>query len=148
MNKILTDKNSADEVWFIYDGECPICASVSRAYKIKKALGNLHILDGRQEKNHPLIKEINALGLDLDKGMVIKFKNTHYHAAAALQVMALLGTNSSLFNRINSYIFRSKFLSKLCYPIFRVGRNLALCCKGVGQIKNLGSNSNSGESPL
>lgn len=138
MNKTSTDKNSENEVWFVYDGECPICKAVAQAYKIKKALGILHILDARKEKNHPIMREINSLGLDLDKGMVIKFKNTHYHAVDALHVMALLGTNSGWFNRINSYIFRSKFLSKLCYPIFRSGRNFALWCKGVRQVKNLG----------
>ena len=137
MNKVATDRNSEEKVWLVYDGECPICANVSKAYKIKKTLGSLQVLDARTEKNHPIMREINSLNLDLDQGMVIKFKNTHYHAVDALHVMALLGTNSGLFNRINSYIFRSKFLAKLCYPIFRSGRNFALWCKGVKQIRNL-----------
>lgn len=137
MHETPTDKNHKNEVWFVYDGECPICSQTARFYRIKEATGNLHILDARIAQDHPLIQEINHLGFDLDKGMVIKFQNTLYHGSDALHVMALLGTNSDLFNRLNSYIFRSKFLSKLCYPLLRIARNFALRCKNVEQIKNL-----------
>ena len=92
--------NNKDDVWFVYDGECPICTSASRAYRIKEALGNLYTIDARADKNHPIMKEINSLGLNIDQGMVIKFKNTHYHGVEALHIMALLGTNSGLFNRL------------------------------------------------
>ena len=127
----------SDDVWFVYDGQCPICSNVAKAYKIKKAVGNLHALDARENKNHPLMQEINALHLDIDQGMVIKFQNTLYHGVDALHVMALLGTDSGLFNKINSTIFKSKILAKIFYPTLRTLRNFVLWSKGIKKIKNL-----------
>jgi len=126
-----------DEVWIVYDGECPICSNVAKAYKIKEAVGILHTLDARENKNHPLMQEINSLNLDIDKGMVIKFQNTCYHGVDAIHIMALLGTNSGLFNKINSTIFQSKILAKIFYPLLRCLRNFLLWCKGVKKIENL-----------
>ncbi len=137
MNKISIKSDKKEVVWFVYDGQCPICASTARAYKIKESLGQLNTLDARKEKDHEIMREINSLGLNIDEGMVIKFQNTHFAGADALNVMALLGTNSTLFNRVNSYIFKSKLLSKICYPFFKAARNFILFCKGVGKINNL-----------
>ena len=129
------------EVWFIYDGQCPLCLMGATHFKVRKALGELHLLDAREEPNHPVMQEINRLGHDLDYGMVIKFQNTCYQGADALQVMAMLGTNHGWFNRINAQLFRSRTLSKILYPFFRLTRDLLLKLKGVQPINNLrGSN--------
>lgn len=126
-----------DEVWFIYDGQCPICSNFAKACKIKEAAGNLQTLDARQNKNHPLMQEIKALNLDIDEGMVIKFRGTYYHGSDALHVMALLGTDSDVFNKINAMIFKSKILAKIFYPLLRSLRNFVLWCKGIKKIQNL-----------
>ena len=87
--------------------------------------------NAREEINHPIMAEIKARGIDLDQGMVVKFQDTCYHGADALNVMALLGTSSGWLNRMNATLFRSKTLSTFCYPAMRVARNLALLIKGV-----------------
>ena len=86
----------------------------------------------------PVMREIDACGLNLDEGMVIKFQDTCYHGADALHVMALLGTRHGWFNRMNAWLFRSKRISTLVYPFMRAARNLALRFKGVSKIGNLG----------
>ena len=121
-------------IWFVYDGECPICVGFSKIYRVKKAVGDFQVLDARKDVNHFVMREINSRGLNLNEGMVIKFKNNFYHGSDALHLMALLGSNYGFLNRFNSYLFRSKFLSKLFYPLFRSLRNFALFCKGVGKI--------------
>jgi predicted DCC family thiol-disulfide oxidoreductase YuxK len=126
------------DVWFVYDGECPLCSAAAHALRIRQAVGHLHLVDARIETSHPIIKEVRDLNLDLDEGMVIKFRETHYHGADALHVMAMLGTGRGWFNRLNAVLFRSKLLSRLCYPSLRAGRNLLIRLRGVEKIDNLG----------
>jgi len=130
-------KTGAGEIWFVYDGDCPFCRTAASLYKVKEAVGKLHIIDARKEKNHPVVLEIIQKRLSLDEGMIIKFNNTYYHGADALHIMALLGSSSDLLNGINSLLFRSKSLSKLLYPLMRGMRNMALRIKGITPINNL-----------
>lgn len=128
---------STGDVWFVYDGQCPLCTMGSTHFKVRAAVGKLHLLDAREQPDHLLMQEINRLGLNLDEGMVIKFKNTCYQGADALHIMAMLGTDSGWFNRINACMFRSKTLSALFYPSFRSARNLLLKLRSVEKINNL-----------
>jgi predicted DCC family thiol-disulfide oxidoreductase YuxK len=130
------DQQSGD-VWFVYDGDCPICSVAAHALRIRKAVGNLHIVNARNDTSNPVLQEIKDLRLDLDEGMVIKFRDTCYHGADALHVMAMLGTGRGWFNRVNALLFRSKFLSAFCYPSMRAGRNLLIRLRGVPRIDNL-----------
>jgi len=131
------EQTKAEAVWFVYDGQCPLCMMGATHFKVRKAIGELHLLDAREQPEHPLIQEINRLGLNLDEGMVIKFKDTCYQGADALHVMAMLCTDSGWFNRINGCMFKSKALSALFYPSFRGARNLLLKLRSVEKINNL-----------
>ncbi len=130
-------EESRPSVWFVYDGDCPICAMAGHALRIKKNIGTLQIINARESREHPLVQEINARGLDLDEGMVLKYQGVCYHGEDALHMMALLGAERGWFNRMNRLLFSSKPLARLCYPAMRAGRNLLLRLKGVGKIRNL-----------
>lgn len=125
------------DVWFVYDGDCPLCSVAAHALRIRKAVGNLHLVDARSALDHPILREVRERKLDLDQGMVIKFRDTCYHGADALQVMALLGTGQGWFNRLNALLFRSKTLSRIFYPPMRAVRNLLIRLRGVDKIGNL-----------
>ena len=135
----MTDLNegSKGDVWFVYDGDCPLCTTAAKALRIRQAVGTLHLVNAREDSSHPVMQEIQARRLNLDVGMVIKFQNTCYHGADALHVMALLGTGHGWFNRMNAWLFRSKTLSRLLYPSMREARNLFLRLTGVSKIDNL-----------
>ena len=124
-------------VWFVYDGDCPICAMAAQALKIKQAVGELHLVNARDNRDHPLVAEINRRNLDLDEGMIIKYRGVFYHGRDALHFMALFGGNSGWFNRMNAILFKSKAVAGLCYPLMRTGRNLLLRLRGVPKIRNL-----------
>jgi predicted DCC family thiol-disulfide oxidoreductase YuxK len=126
------------EIWFVYDGECPICQTAARAFKIRKAVGTLHLVNARSDLAHPVLAEVNLAALDLDQGMVIKYGGTLYHGADALQMMALLGSNTGWLNRINALLFKNKTIARISYPFMRAARNLAIAIKGRGKIRNLG----------
>ena len=85
--------------------------------------------------NHtPVVDEIHRLGLDMDEGFVLKINDDYYHGADAINRLALITTNAGLFNRINYYIFGSRRLSRLLYPVLRSGRNALLFLLGKKKI--------------
>lgn len=129
---------SQNDVYFVYDGDCPLCSSAAMAFRIRDAVGTLRLINAREDQHHPVVREINARRLNLDDGMVIKFHDTCYHGADALNVMAMIGTDRGWFNRLNVLLFRSKTLSALLYPAMRAARNLLIRVRGVSKINNLG----------
>lgn len=129
--------NAKGDVWYVYDGECPLCRMAARSLRIRKAVGTLHLINAREAPHHPVINEINTLGLSLDEGSVIKFGDTYYHGGDVMLVMGLLGSPGGWFNRMNALLFRSRTFSRFCYPAIRGCRNILLWLKGTGQIRNL-----------
>jgi predicted DCC family thiol-disulfide oxidoreductase YuxK len=128
-------ENSNNEVWLVYDGDCPICKPTANALKIRAAVGTLHLVNAREPH---LLEEIKKAQLNLDEGMVVKFKNTLYCGADAQYVLAMIGTKSDWFNRVNVLLFRSQFIARLVYPLLRNARNMLLKMKGITKLNNLG----------
>ncbi len=42
-------------VWFVYDGDCPMCNTAAHAFRIKQEHGYLHLVNARETKDDPLI---------------------------------------------------------------------------------------------
>jgi hypothetical protein len=108
----------------IYDGECIFCKKYVSYYQLKKTVGLLQIVNAREVPL--LIKELNIMGIDIDKGMVFIHKDSIYHGSEAIHMLALLSTKSDIFNKINSKIFSCKLLSQLLYPLLKLGRTITL----------------------
>ncbi|HET8706434.1 MAG TPA: DCC1-like thiol-disulfide oxidoreductase family protein, partial [Pseudomonadales bacterium] len=124
-------------IWFIYDGECPICNYAAHAFKIRQRYGELHLLDARTQQAHPLLQSINQRGLDLDEGMVIFHDGRFYHGKTALRFMAQFGEQEGVFNWFNKALFWSDFLATLLYPWMRAVRNALIRVLGKAKIDNL-----------
>lgn len=126
-----------DKVQIVYDGECPFCDNYCKLVRIKDTAGQVELVDARE--NTQIMKEITALGMDIDDGMVVKMNGQIYYGAEAIHVLSLISSRSGFFNRLNYHIFKSKKLSKILYPILRDCRNLALWMLGKSRIDNLGT---------
>lgn len=124
-------------VWFIYDGDCPICTHAAEALRIKEKYGSLTVLDARENKDHLLIDEIKKRKLDLDEGMVIYVDGQLYHGKEALKFMARHGEANNPFMFFFKGLFWSDTLSQLMYPWMRGVRNWLLRQKNVERIDNL-----------
>ena len=124
-------------IYFVYDGECPICHMGADLYKVRQSVGMLKTVNARIEKDHLVMQEINQARLNLDEGMVIKYNNQLYQGEEALHLMAMIGANSGWFNRFNNALYKSKLLTKLSYPVMKIARSIALKLKGSGKIHNL-----------
>lgn len=129
----------ADEagIWFIYDGDCPLCNSAAQALRLKQKYGALHLINARASEDNPLIREVNQRGLDLDEGMVIYAGGRFYHGKEALTFMASHGDARNVFTALCKVFGSSGALSSLTYPWMRGTRNWLLQRRRIGRIDNL-----------
>lgn len=125
------------EIWFVYDGDCPLCTNAALALSIKKSYGHLNLLNARETFDHPLIQEINSRAYDLDEGMVIYDGSHFYHGKDALSFMAKFGDNQGFFNLFNKTLFWSDIIAEITYPWMRGLRNLLIRRKQILPIDNL-----------
>lgn len=132
---MLMNNSPQDEIWLVYDGECPVCKTYCKYVRIKEAVGILHLIDAR--KPSLIMDEITAAGLDIDQGMVVKFKNTIYYGADAIRIVTLLSGSSGFFNRVNYLFFSSKLAANVFYPLGKAFRNVVLKVMGIKYIENL-----------
>ena len=119
---------SAGEAFLYYDGDCPFCSAYVRYVRLREAVGTLTLVNLRE--GGPGAEEVMARGFDFDEGMVLKLGGDYYHGDDCIHMLALLSSDSSLFNRMNALIFRSPRRARLLYPILRSGRNLTLTLLG------------------
>ncbi len=124
-----------EEILLIYDKECPACDNYCRMVRIRQSLGQLRIINARD--NTDAMQEITLRGLDIDQGMVLKMGEQLYYGSDAIHTLALISSRSGLFNRLNHWIFKSEKRSKMLYPILRFCRNFLLKCLGKTKINNL-----------
>lgn len=124
-------------VWFLYDGECPLCRSVAHAVRLKKHYGSIHLIDARHATDHPLYVEATERGLDLDEGMVIFADGRFHHGRSALTFVSRFGDPGDPLTLVSKALFRSRTIAAGVYPWLRGIRNALLRRRGVGQIDNL-----------
>jgi len=132
----MTDK----PILLIYDKECPACHFYCQIVRIRQSVGELVLIDARE--NPAVLQEISAKGLDIDQGMVLKMDGQLYYGADAIHLLALLSGRSGVFNRLNYWLFRSKKVAAILYPILRSCRNLLLKILGKTKINNLKQEDN------
>jgi predicted DCC family thiol-disulfide oxidoreductase YuxK len=124
----------------VYDKECPACNNYCQLIRIQESLGELNIINAREDSDY--MTEVTERGLDIDQGMVLKIGDEIYYGADAMHKLALMSTRSGLFNRVNYWIFKSGTLSRIIYPVLKFFRNLLLRMLGKTRINNLGVTGN------
>jgi len=114
---------SPSSLWLVYDGDCPFCSATARMYRLRKSVGDLVVVDARTAGDTPLMREIAARGLDLNDGIVASFGGRLYHGADALHLLAMLGSDSGVVNRLNVLLFRNRTTAGAAYPFMKAARN-------------------------
>src|SRR5690606_11075971 len=129
-----------EEILLVYDRECPACNAYCQVVNIRESVGDLRIVDAREDSE--VMREITSQGLDIDQGMVLKMGGQLYYGADAIHALALIGSRSGILNRMNYWMFKSKTASSVLYPILRFCRNLLLKILGKTKINNLNIEGN------
>ncbi|XKE46943.1 CIA30 family protein [Halomonas organivorans] len=119
----------------VYDGDCPMCRRYVRRQRIRRDVGELELIDGRQESEAR--RELSTLGIDLDQGFALQVGDRWYHGGEALHRLTLLGTRSGVFNRLMYRLFASRQRTARLYPGLRACRNALLRLMRVAPIGNL-----------
>ena len=128
------------EILLIYDKECPACNAYCQIVRIRESVGDLKIIDAREQSD--VLDEITDRGLDIDQGMVLKMGDQLYYGSDAIHALALISSRSGIFNRFNYWMFKSEVISSWLYPMLRFCRNLLLKMLGKTKINNLGISNN------
>jgi len=129
-----------EEILLVYDRECPACHAYCQIVNIRESVGDLRLVDARE--NTEVMEEITAQGLDIDQGMVLKMGGQIYYGSDAIHALALIGSRSGIFNRMNYWMFKSKTAASFLYPVLRFFRNLLLKILGKSKINNLNIDGN------
>ncbi len=124
------------KLYLIYDHQCPACDFYARLVRVRESLGPLELVDARTDER--FLPAITARGWDIDEGMVLKVDDELYYADDAIRVLALLGSRSGWFNRLNYHLFASPARARMFYPLLRACRNLLLKMLRRTRINNLG----------
>src|SRR5262245_59506027 len=115
------DPNPVGDVTLVYDGDCPVCRSYMTFYRLRSLNARVRLIDA--PSGDPVVDEIRRLGLNLDQGMVVKCQGRTYYGADAMHILAILGSDDTLFNRANKFIFRYRRLANGLYPVLVRGRH-------------------------
>lgn len=124
----------------VYDNECPVCRNYVQFVRIRQSVGELVLINARED--HDAVRKLTAKGFDLDEGMALIMEERVYYGPDAVHMLALLGTRSGIFNRLNYWAFSSPALSKILYPMLKSGRHLLLKILGRSRIDNLNLDNN------
>jgi predicted DCC family thiol-disulfide oxidoreductase YuxK len=126
---------SGREVLVVYDRQCPACNLYCHLVRIRASVGRLVLVDARQ--GGAVMEEVTAAGLDIDQGMVVKVGPQLFYGSDAIHVLALMGTDRGLFNRLVYWTFRSRRAAGILYPVLRALRNLLLKLLRKEKVDNL-----------
>lgn len=130
----------ARDILLVYDRECPACDAYCRLVRVSPSAGTLGLVDARGSP--PVMAEITEAGFDIDQGMVVKADGRLHYGSDAIHALALRGSRSGLFNRLNSAVFRHRAVAHALYPVLRACRNFLLKVMGKTRINNLGIEGN------
>ena len=120
-------------IHLIYDGECIMCRHTAKALKLKKAAGELTLINARQ--GHDLVRKAVDMGYNLNKGILVLYGDQYFYGSDAIHFLALLGGSSDFFNRANVRIFKYKLATCVFYPFFKVIRQMLLLIRKTPKIK-------------
>ena len=123
-------KNS--EVTIVYDGECPFCTNYVEFIKIKNNMGEVLLINARNDL--ALVEKLNIEGIKLDEGMAVMYKTNWYHGYMAMYILATLSKDITSLQKLHNMVFAYKGLASILYPILRIGRNITLFLLGREKI--------------
>ena len=115
-------------VLIIYDGECTFCNAYTKRLKLQQSVGEVELLSARADDVR--VQHYVDRGYDLDEGMLVVFQNEIYAGAAATHWLSLHTSGAGLFESIQGFIFKRRWLANWLYPLLKLGRRIWLALRG------------------
>lgn len=122
----------SDGIVVIYDGECPFCQGYVKLVRLRDAVGKVELVDAR--KHAEIVAAARSQGIDLNSNMLVMHKNAIYAGSDAMTYLSLLSSNSGLLNRVVAFVFSKSKISRVFYPVLRLGRGVVLWSLGRSRL--------------
>jgi predicted DCC family thiol-disulfide oxidoreductase YuxK len=117
-----------NEISIVYDDGCPVCSFYISISHIKKKFGKINFIKARD--NQKILDYVNSINIDINEGMIVIFDDKLYYGSDAINILSILGKKTSFINFIIINIFRFRLVSKLLYPLLKIGRRVLLFILG------------------
>ena len=108
--------------YLLYDKDCPFCRNYMKYQEMKENFSDIKILNARD--NMELVKELKMLNYNIDDGMILKIDDKIYFGDEVINFLAKNGKNKNFVSSLTNILFKSYFISKMLYPIFKYFRFL------------------------
>lgn len=130
MIKNLTESSDfkKNEISIIYDNGCPVCNFYVSINHIMENYGKVNLIKARD--NQRILNYIKSMNLDINEGMIVIFNGKLYYGSDAINILSILAKKTSLLNSITNNIFKFRLISKLLYPLLKIGRRVLLFLLG------------------
>lgn len=109
-----------------------MCTTFVQRIRLRRNFDQIELIDAR--KNIDIAQYYRKKNMSLDDGMVVVLGDSEYYGADAINTLALLSSSSDLFNRMNAIIFSNTTVSRIIYPVLKVGRAFLLRMLGRRKI--------------
>jgi len=100
----IADSPGDNDLWVVYDGECPFCSSYVLLYRLREQAKQVHLIDARS--THPMVDEVRRERARPRRGDGRQIPGAPLSRAAAMNILAILGSDGGVFNRVNRALFR------------------------------------------
>ena len=117
-----------NQISIVYDNGCPVCSFYISISHIKEKFGKVNLIKARD--NQKILNYIKSIKIDINEGMIVIFDNKLYYGSDAVYILSILGKKTSFINFITINIFRFRLLSKIIYPLLKIGRRTLLFLLG------------------
>jgi len=105
-----------------YDGDCIYCKNYAKLSYLQKQFDKVELINIR-DNNQEILEYKKKY--DLNEGMIVATSNNVYHGYLALWYLSSIESKSFILG-ILFLPFRSKTISKIFYPVFKIIRLLTL----------------------
>ena len=98
------DPGTNDKMVIVYDGECPFCRNYVRLMELRKAVGNVDLVNARTP--HPAVWKLVELGYDLNEGMAAIFGGKIYYGSDAVVLLSSMTNGRGWAGRFLAVLLR------------------------------------------
>ncbi len=108
----------------VYDGECPFCKNFVRLMALRKAAGDVELVDARTQA--PAVRRLVELGYDLNEGMAATYGGKIYYGSDAVTLLSSMSSERGWLGRAIALLLRDRTRAHLLYPAMKLGRRIVL----------------------
>lgn len=117
----------------IYDGECPVCKSLTLYSQLNEAFNSLDLINAREIKR--LVSELKSkYHIDINQGILVLLDDELYFGGEALKIIGLNSRKDDFKGKVINRIFKHEFISVNLYPMWKFLRSVLLVLLGKNKL--------------